>query len=149
MRNERDDHTLQPTALVHEAYMRLMDQRSVSWQNRSHFFGIASQAMRRILVDHARKRRASKRHGGERVTLDESVSAPPVQSLDVIALDSALTRLAELNERQASVVELRFFGGLDIDQTAEALGISPATVKRDWTFARAFLQREMEGSADD
>lgn len=149
MRNERDDHTLQPTALVHEAYMRLMDQRSVSWQNRSHFFGIASQAMRRILVDHARKRRASKRHGGERVTLDESVSAPPVQSLDVIALDSALTRLAELNERQASVVELRFFGGLDIDQTAEALGISPATVKRDWTFARAFLQREMEGSADN
>lgn len=149
MRNERDDHTLQPTALVHEAYMRLMDQRSVSWQNRSHFFGIASQAMRRILVDHARRRRASKRHGGERVTLDESVSAPPVQSLDVIALDSALTRLAELNERQASVVELRFFGGLDIDQTAEALGISPATVKRDWTFARAFLQREMEGSADD
>ncbi len=149
MRNERDDHTLQPTALVHEAYMRLMDQRSVSWQNRSHFFGIASQAMRRILVDHARRRRASKRHGGERVTLDESVSAPPVQSLDVIALDSALTRLAELNERQASVVELRFFGGLDIDQTAEALGISPATVKRDWTFARAFLQREMEGSADN
>lgn len=149
MRNERDDHTLQPTALVHEAYMRLMDQRSVSWQNRSHFYGIASQAMRRILVDHARKRRASKRHGGERVTLDESVSAPPVQSLDVIALDSALTRLAELNERQASVVELRFFGGLDIDQTAEALGISPATVKRDWTFARAFLQREMEGSTND
>lgn len=149
MRNERDDHTLQPTALVHEAYMRLMDQRSVSWQNRSHFYGIASQAMRRILVDHARKRRASKRHGGERVTLDESVSAPPVQSLDVIALDSALTRLAELNERQASVVELRFFGGLDIDQTAEALGISSATVKRDWTFARAFLQREMEGSTND
>lgn len=149
MRNERDDHTLQPTALVHEAYMRLMNQRNVSWQNRSHFFGIASQAMRRILVDHARKKRAAKREGGERVTLDESVVTEPRQSLDVIALDAALTRLGELNERQAKVVELRFFGGLDIEQTGEALGISPATVKRDWTFARAFLQREMEGDAGD
>ncbi|MEP7380822.1 MAG: sigma-70 family RNA polymerase sigma factor [Gemmatimonadota bacterium] len=145
MRAERDDHTLQPTALVHEAYMRLVDQRNASWQNRSHFFGIAAQAMRRILVDHARRKRAGKREGGDRVTLDESVAEAPQRSVDLIALDDALNKLAALDPRQARVVELRFFGGLDIDQTAESLGISPATVKRDWTFARAFLQREMDG----
>ncbi len=144
MRNERDGHTLQPTALVSEAYMRLMSQRSVSWRNRSHFFGIASQAMRRILVDHARRRRAAKREGGERITLDDSIADRPDQSIDVLALDDALSRLAALSERQAKVVELRFFGGLEIEQVAEALDISPATVKRDWTFARTFLQREME-----
>jgi RNA polymerase sigma factor (TIGR02999 family) len=144
MRNERGDHTLQPTALVHEAYLRLVDQRAVSWQNRSHFFGIASQAMRRILVDHARRKRASKREGGERITLDESVAEAPERPVDLIALDDALCKLAALDPRQARVVELRFFGGLDIEQTAESLGISPATVKRDWTFARAFLQREMD-----
>jgi len=143
MRRERDDHTLQPTALVHEAYLRLMGQHSVSWQSRSHFFGIASQAMRRILVEHARRRHASKRDGGERITLDESVAEASGRSVDVLALEDALTRLAGFSERQARVVELRFFGGLDIEQTAEVLGISPATVKRDWTFARAFLQREM------
>jgi RNA polymerase sigma factor (TIGR02999 family) len=146
MRAERADHTLQPTALVHEAYMRLVDQRNASWQNRSHFFGIAAQAMRRILVDHARRKRASKREGGERVTLDESVAEAQERSVDVLALDDALTKLAALDPRQAKVVELRFFGGLDIEQTAESLGVSPATVKRDWTFARAFLQREMEGA---
>ncbi len=145
MRAERDDHTLQPTALVHEAYMRLVDQRNASWQNRSHFFGIAAQAMRRILVDHARRKRAGKREGGDRVTLDESVAEAPQRSVDLIALDDALNKLAALDPRQARVVELRFFGGLDIEQTAESLGISPATVKRDWTFARAFLQREMDG----
>ena len=145
MRRERSEHTLQPTALVHEAYMRLVDQRNASWQNRSHFFGIAAQAMRRILVDHARRKRAGKREGGDRVTLDASVAEAPQRSVDLIALDDALTRLAELDPRQARVVELRFFGGLDIEQTAESLGISPATVKRDWTFARAFLQREMDG----
>ena len=145
MRGERDDHTLQPTALVHEAYMRLVDQRNASWQNRSHFFGIAAQAMRRILVDHARRKRAAKREGGNRVTLDESVAEAPQRSVDLIALDDALNKLAALDPRQARVVELRFFGGLDIEQTAESLGISPATVKRDWTFARAFLQREMDG----
>lgn len=144
MRGERDSHTLQPTALVHEAYMRLVDQRNASWQNRSHFFGIAAQAMRRILVDHARRKRASKREGGERVTLDESVAEAPQRSVDLIALDDALLKLAALDPRQARVVELRYFGGLDIEQTAESLGISPATVKRDWTFARAFLQREMD-----
>lgn len=145
MRAERGDHTLQPTALVHEAYMRLVDQRNASWQNRSHFFGIAAQAMRRILVDHARRKRAGKREGGDRVTLDESVAEAPQRSVDLIALDDALNKLAALDPRQARVVELRFFGGLDIEQAAESLGISPATVKRDWTFARAFLQREMDG----
>ncbi len=145
MRAERGDHTLQPTALVHEAYIRLVDQRNASWQNRSHFFGIAAQAMRRILVDHARRKRAGKREGGDRVTLDESVAEAPQRSVDLIALDDALNKLASLDPRQARVVELRFFGGLDIEQTAESLGISPATVKRDWTFARAFLQREMDG----
>jgi RNA polymerase sigma-70 factor, ECF subfamily len=145
MRSERGDHTLQPTALVHEAYMRLVDQRHASWQNRSHFFGIAAQAMRRILVDHARRKQAGKREGGDRVTLDESVAEAPQRSVDLLALDDALNKLAALDPRQARVVELRFFGGLDIEQTAESLGISPATVKRDWTFARAFLQREMDG----
>lgn len=144
MRSERGEHTLQPTALVHEAYLRLVDQRNVSWQNRSHFFGIAAQAMRRILVDHARRRRAAKREGGERITLEELAVESPARSVDLIALDDALVRLAALDPRQARVVELRFFAGLDIEQTAESLGISPATVKRDWTFARAFLQREMD-----
>lgn len=144
MRRERVDHTLQPTALVHDAYLRLMGQRETSWQNRSHFFGIAAQAMRRILVDHARRARAGKREGGERVTLDESVAESPERSVDLIALDDALNKLAALDPRQARVVELRYFSGLGIEQTAAVLSISPATVKRDWTFARAFLQRELE-----
>lgn len=144
MRGERADHTLQPTALVNDAYIRLVGQRNASWQNRSHFFGIAAQAMRRILVDHARRNRASKREGGERVTLDESVAESPQRSVDLIALDDALERLASLDPRQARVVELRYFSGLDIEQTAAVLGISAATVKRDWTFARAFLLRELD-----
>ncbi|MBV6521211.1 MAG: hypothetical protein MNPFHGCM_01343 [Gemmatimonadaceae bacterium] len=146
MRSERSDHTLQPTALVHEAFLRLYGQRDTSWKNRSHFFGIASQAMRRILVDHARRRRANKREGGDRITLDESVAEAPQRSVDMIALDDALVELAALDARQARVVELRYFGGLDIEQTAEALGVSAATVKRDWTFARAFLQRAMDAA---
>ena len=141
---ERQGHTLQPTALVNEAYMRLMGQQQVSWQNRAHFYGIAAQAMRRILVDHARRSRAAKREGGERVTLDESVADHSERSVDLLALDDALNRLAKALPRQARVVELRFFSGLDIEETAEVLGISPATVKRDWTFAKAFLQREMD-----
>jgi RNA polymerase sigma-70 factor (ECF subfamily) len=144
MRQERGDHTLQPTALVHEAYMRLMGHQSGTWQNRSHFFGIAAQAMRRILVDHARRRQAAKRAGGERVTLDDALAAVPDASVDLVALDEALSKLGALDARQARVVELRFFGGLDVEQTAEALGISVSTVKRDWTFARAFLQRELD-----
>lgn len=147
MRREPDDHTLQPTALVHEAFLRLFDQRQLTWKNRSHFFGIAAQAMRRILVDHARRRQAQKRAGGDRITLDESVAEAPQRSIDLVALDDALHALAALDARQARVVELRFFGGLDIDQTAESLGISAATVKRDWTFARAFLQRAMDERA--
>ncbi len=144
MRRERDDHTLQPTALVHDAYLRLVDQRDASWQNRAHFYGIAARAMRRILVDHARRRHAGKRDGGRRVTLDASLVADPERSLELLALDDALTRLAELDARQARVVELRFFSGLSVEQTAETLGISRATANRDWTFARAFLQREMD-----
>ncbi len=143
MRREREDHTLQPTALVHEAYMRLMGQQQVSWQNRAHFYGIAAQAMRRILVDHARRSRAAKREGGERVTLDESVTDHSERSFDLLALDDALVRLEAALPRHARVVELRFFSGLDIEETAEALGVSPATVKRDWTFAKVFLQREL------
>ncbi|MGQ0766744.1 MAG: sigma-70 family RNA polymerase sigma factor [Gemmatimonadota bacterium] len=146
MRNERPDHTLQPTALVHEAFLKLVDQRHATWQNRSHFYGIAAQAMRRILVDHARKRRAAKRDGGSAVTLDEFAAVAPERTLDLIALDDALTKLAGIEGRYARVVELRFFGGLEIEQVAEALGISPATVKRDWTFAKAFLQRELDAS---
>lgn len=144
LRRERADHTLQPTALVHEAYLRLTGQRETSWQNRSQFFGIAAQAMRRILVDHARRVHAIKRDGGERVTLDESVAESPQRSVDLIALDDALNKLAALDPRQARVVELRYFSGLGIEETAAVLSISPATVKRDWTFARAFLQRELE-----
>ncbi len=144
MRRERGDHTMQPTMLVHDAYLRLMGQRDTSWQNRSHFFGIAAQAMRRILVDHVRRSRAAKRDGGERMTLDESVAVSPQQSVDIMALDEALGKLAALDPRQARVVELRYFGGLSIEQTAEVLSVSPATVKRDWVFSRAFLQRELE-----
>jgi RNA polymerase sigma factor (TIGR02999 family) len=152
LRNEGAGHTLQPTALAHEAYIRLLDQRQVSWQNRAHFMGLAAQAMRRILVDHARRRDAQKRGGGAmRVTLEDADAAGEALSsalpLDVPAeeLDQALDRLAMLDERQARVVELRFFTGLSIEEAAEALAVSPATVKRDWTLARAWLHRELKG----
>ncbi len=146
MRRERDSHTLQPTALLHEAFFRLVGQQDAAWQNRSHFYGIAASAMRRILVDYARRRRAVKRDGGVRVTLQDHTAVSNSGSahvLDVIALDDALRRLEALDPRQARVVELRFFAGLEVEETARALGISPATVKRDWTFARAFLRREL------
>jgi len=146
MRRESDGHTLQPTELVHEAFVRLMGQRSVDWRNRSHFYGIASQMIRRILIDHARKRRTAKRDHGIRVTLDESVGTSANESLDLLALEDALLQLEAADPRQARVVELRFFGGLDIPETAEALGVSPATVKRDWAFARAFLLRALDGN---
>jgi RNA polymerase sigma-70 factor (ECF subfamily) len=144
MRREQGGHTLQPTLLVNEAFMRMIGQRDVSWQNRAHFFAIAAQTIRRILVDHARARRRVKRDHGVRVTLDESAAEAPQRSLDLIALDNALTKLDALSPRQARVVELRFFGGLEIEQAAAALGISPATVKRDWIFARAMLLRMLE-----
>jgi RNA polymerase sigma-70 factor (ECF subfamily) len=145
LRRERPDHTLQPTALVNEVYLRLIDQRDVRWQNRAHFFGIASQLMRRILVDHARSQGADKRGGREvRVALEEDVAQQDGPDIDLIALDSALSKLEALDPRQARVVELRYFGGLSVEETAEALGSSPATVKRDWTLARAFLHQQLQ-----
>jgi RNA polymerase sigma-70 factor (ECF subfamily) len=151
MRRESDEVTLQATALVHEAYLRLIDQRRVEWRNRAHFFGVAAQLMRRILVDHARRRRARKRGDGVRpLTLDDADAAPGASTegdaVDVLVLNDALERLAELDERQARIVELRYFAGLNIEDTAEALRISPATVKREWAVARAWLRRELSRS---
>ncbi len=147
MRRESDGHTLQPTELVDEAFVRLIGQRDVSWQSRAQFFAIAARTIRRILVDHARHRGRQKRDHGVRVTLDESIGQAADQSVDLIALDDALQQLDVAAPRQARVVELRFVGGLEVDETAHALGISPATVKRDWTFARAFLLRSLEATA--
>ena len=146
LRREQVGHTLQTTALIHEAYLRLVDQRSVQWQNRAHFFGIAAQLMRRILVDHARTKKRAKRGGsGVRVSLGEATAAVKSQDLDVVALDEALRRLEEIDEQQSRVVELRFFSGLTVAETAEVMGISPATVKRDWSMAKAWLHRELSG----
>lgn len=147
LKHERQGHTLQTTALVHEAYVRLIDQAGVRWQNRAHFYGIAAEMMRRILVDHARKRNAAKRGGDAvKVTLNEEVQPAPEQNLDLIAVDEALNRLAALDQQQARVVELRFFGGLNVEETAEVLGISDRTVKRDWSVARAWIRRELRVS---
>jgi RNA polymerase sigma-70 factor, ECF subfamily len=145
LRRERADHTLQATALVNEAYLRLVDQREVEWNNRAHFFGIAAQVMRRVLVDHARMRKADKRGSGEQpVLLDEALVAAPDAHLDLVAVDDALAALAALDPRQAKIVELRFFGGLSIEETAEVANVSPATVKREWAAARAWLRRELD-----
>jgi len=147
LRRERPGHTLQPTALVHETYLRLVDQKRVVWQNRAHFLGVAAEMMRRVLVDHARNRRARKRGGTRtRVTLDEAVASTGPRSLDLIALDDALNELAALDPRQSRVVELRAFGGLSVEETAEVVGISPATVKRYWSFSRAWLARRLAAS---
>jgi RNA polymerase sigma factor (TIGR02999 family) len=151
MRAEGDGHTLQPTALVNEAYLRLVDQRDVEWQNRAHFFGVAAQVMRRLLVDHARGRNRRKRGGDVvMVSLDgEDVAGPaPDAAVDLVALDAALDRLAELSPQQARVVELRYFAGLSIEETAEVLGVSTMTVKRGWAMARAWLHRELSGEGD-
>jgi RNA polymerase sigma factor (TIGR02999 family) len=146
LRREQAGHTLQTTALIHEAYVRLVDQRNMQWQNRAHFFGIAAQMMRRILVDHARSKKRTKRGGSEvRVSLDEATVAVKGQDLDVVALDEALQRLAEIDEQQSRVVELRFFSGLSVEETAEVMGISKSTVKRDWSMAKAWLHRELSG----
>jgi RNA polymerase sigma factor (TIGR02999 family) len=141
---QRSDHTLGSTALVHEAYMRLVGHRSVHFENRAHFFAVASHLMRCILVDHARKRNAAKR-GGNNVTLmvDEGLGVAAKNEVDLSVLDDALSRLSSLDARQANIVEMRFFGGLSIDETAHVLGISPATVKREWTTARAWLYDEI------
>ena len=146
MRREKPGRTLQTTALVHEAYLRLLKDASLSFENRAHFLGIAARAMREILIEHARARSARKRGGGAvRLTVDDLVAPAPAPAIDVLALDEALQRLARLDERHARVVELRYFGGLSVEETASALGVSPATVKRAWTLARAWLFREMTG----
>jgi len=150
MRRERSDHTLQPTALVNEAYLKLVEQRSVDWQSRAHFFGIAAQLMRRILVDHARGHLRDKRGGGQiPVPIDEALVFAPEQSQELVKLDEALERLTQLDPRQGKIVELRFFGGLTVEQTAELLGISPKTVKRDWSMAKAWLHGELKASHGD
>jgi RNA polymerase sigma factor (TIGR02999 family) len=148
LRQERSDHTLQSTALVHEAYLRLAGEAPPEWQNRAHFFGIAANIMRRILVEHARGHNAAKRGGGAyHLTLDETVAFQQQTNLDILELDRALSELAELDAQQSRIVELRFFTGLSIEQTSEVLGVSPATVKRDWVTARAWLYRAMTGEA--
>jgi RNA polymerase sigma factor (TIGR02999 family) len=144
LRRERPDHTIQATALVNEAFIKLIEQKEVQWQNRAHFFGIAAQLMRRILVDHARARYAEKRGGeGYKLSLNEAIGLPEKRDLDLVALDDALNSLASRDERKSKIVELRFFGGLTIEETAEVLGISLDTVKRDWRMARAWLYSEI------
>jgi len=145
LRRERPDHTLQTTALVHEAYLALVGQRQANWQNRAQFFAIAAQLMRRILVDYARSQQAAKRGGDYlKVSLDEAAALPDKKSADLLALDEALDRLANLDPQQSRVVELRIFGGLSVEETAEALGISPRTVKREWSMARAWLHQQLK-----
>jgi RNA polymerase sigma factor (TIGR02999 family) len=149
LRHERPDHSFEPSALVNELYLRLIDQRQVSWRDRAHFFGVAAQIMRNILVDHARRRNSEKRGGAmQRVTLDGTLVAQEDNRLDVIVLDDALKRLEAIFPQQGRIVELRYFSGMTIDETAEAMRISPATVKREWTLARAWLRRSMtEGTS--
>jgi len=149
MRREQSDHTLQPTALVHEAYLRLVDQTRVCWQDRTHFFAVAATCMRRILVNHARDRRRLKRGGGaRRVTLQDLAETGAVGDAELVDLDDALKRLERLDERKVRVVEFRFFAGLTVEQTAELLDLSPVTVKRDWEFARAWLLNALVEGAD-
>jgi RNA polymerase sigma factor (TIGR02999 family) len=149
LRHERAGHTLQTTALIHEAYLRLVDQRNVHWQNRAHFFGIAAQMMRRILVDHARTKKRAKRGGSDiRVSFSEATLKAPDQDLDIVALDEALEHLAAIDEQQSKIVELRFFSGLTVEETAEVMGISAATVKRNWSMAKAWLHREISGAVE-
>jgi RNA polymerase sigma factor (TIGR02999 family) len=148
LQKERSDHTLQGTALVHEAYVRLLGQDNPQLQNRAHFFGVAAQLMRQILVDYARSRRASKRGGNAcKLTLDAVIEQPQRHDVDVLALDDALKTLADMDPQQSRIVELRFFAGLSLEDTSEVLGVSPATVKRDWTTARIWLFRELDRSA--
>jgi RNA polymerase sigma factor (TIGR02999 family) len=148
LRTERPDHTLQSAALVHEAYLRLIGLHSPRWESRTHFFAIAARLMRQILVDYARRHGAAKRGGGAgKVSLDDTLRVSPRAAVDVVALDDALTALALFDARQSHVVELRFFGGLTLEEISAALDIAPATVQRDWTAARAWLHREMSRSA--
>lgn len=145
MRRERPDHSLTPTALVHEAYLKLIDQRRVEWQNRAQFFAVAARVMRRVLVDHARARATAKRAAGLNIALDDvDVSTAPLD-VDILAIDAALDELAAVDDRQSQLVELRFFAGLTVEETATALGVAPITVKRDWALARAWLFRALHG----
>ena len=144
LNREREGHTLQPTALVHELYLKLVDQRRVAWSDRAHFFAVAAQVMRRILVDHARRRNSEKRGAGVvAVSIDAALDLAAAESFDVVALDVALENLEKIFPQQARMVELRFYAGLTIDETAAVLGVSPATISREWTMARAWLRREM------
>jgi RNA polymerase sigma factor (TIGR02999 family) len=146
LRRERPDHTLRPTALVHEAYVRMVGQQKASWQSRTQFFAVAAQVMRRVLVDHARQHAAAKRAGGwQRVTLEDQRAAATPQDVDVLALDDALRELAALDQRREKIVELRFFAGLTLEEAAETLGVSEATVTREWRLARAWLHRRLGG----
>ena len=144
LRHERPDHTLQPTALVHEAYLRLVDQQNLNWQNRSHFYGVAARLMRQILVDYARRRRAGKRAGPE-VPLEETISFARERSADLVALDDALSALEKLDARKCKAIELRYFGGLSMEEIAQALEISPVTVRRDLRMAETWLYQQMQG----
>lgn len=145
LRRERADHTLQPTALVHEVYLRLAEQKNVQWQDKSHFFGVTAQLMRRVLVDHARSHMADKRGSGfPKVSLNEAIVMSRERPAELLALDESLTQLASTDPQQGRIVELRVFAGLTIEQTAEVLGISRATVKRDWSLAKAWLMREID-----
>jgi RNA polymerase sigma factor (TIGR02999 family) len=146
MRREREGHTLQPTALVNEAYLRLVKQPDVDWQNRAHFFGVAAQFMRRILVDHARRKNAGKR-GGVKVTLDEAMASTEGRDDVVLGVDRALEKLSRLDARQSRIVELRFFAGLSVEETALVLGVAPRTVNREWRMAQAWLRNELETPA--
>ena len=148
LRRERPDHSLRPTALVHEAYLKLVDQRRVRWESRAHFFAIAAHLMRRILVDHARAHKAAKRGGGARVPLLDIDAGAPAPDVEILALDRALDRLEAIDQRRSQLVELRFFGGLTVDETAAVLAVAPITVKRDWVLARAWLYRELRGQAE-
>jgi RNA polymerase sigma factor (TIGR02999 family) len=144
LRRERGNHTLQPTALVHEAYLRLLGQKPIDWQNRAHFFGVAARLMREILIDYARAKNRQKRGGGEfktQIELSDAVSFSNENHIDVIAVDEALRQLERLDERQARIVEMKFFGGLSVEEIAEVLGFSPATVKREWATAKLFLYK--------
>lgn len=147
LHRERPDHSLSPTGLVHETYLKLIDQRRTRWQNRAHFFAIAAHLMRRILVDHARAHGAVKRGKGDRVPLEEGAGELSPIDVDVLALDRALDRLADLEPRQARIVELRFFGGLTVEETAAVLDVAPITVKRDWALAKVWLYRQLQGDA--
>jgi RNA polymerase sigma-70 factor (ECF subfamily) len=142
MSHERQDHTLQTTALVNEAYLKLIDQK-VEWQNRAHFFGIAAQIMRRILIDHARKHLGPERGGGKTISLEEVAVVSDERAAELVALDEALTTLAKVDERKSKVVELRYFGGLSVEETAAVLGVSGETIRREWVRAKAFLHREL------